>query len=100
MASHIKCPECGVFNTNKEFCTNCGALLSSEKRRELAFQKAEKERQQRRQLEKKNDPSFYDRYKDHRFWIVRVFAKITRSIWLVFMAIGVFIAWIITAIAA
>lgn len=100
MASHIKCPECGVFNTNKEFCTNCGALLSAEKRRELSFRKQEKQRQQRRQLEKENDPSFYHRYKDHRFWMVRILARVTRSIWFVFMAIGILIAWIIMAIAA
>ncbi len=100
MASHIKCPECGVFNTNKEFCTNCGALLSSRKRRELAFEKEEKERRQKRQLEKEKNPSFYEKYKDHRYWVVRAFATVTHSIWLGFVAIGVFIAWIITAIAA
>ena len=31
----IKCPNCGVFNTNKEYCENCGELISHQKKREI-----------------------------------------------------------------
>jgi len=100
MASYVKCPECGVFNTNREFCKNCGAILSSERRRELAFEKEERERQERRRLEQQENPSFYEKHKDHRYWVVRAFATVTHSIALAFIAIGTFIAWLVTAIAA
>jgi len=100
MASHVKCPNCGVYNTNEEYCTQCNTLLSYKKRRELAFAQDKKDRLERERLQNEASPSFYDKYKDHKFLIVRIFVKITHSIWLGFMAIGVFIAWLITAIAA
>ncbi|QXP80381.1 MULTISPECIES: hypothetical protein [Winogradskyella] len=100
MASHVKCPNCGVYNTNEEYCTQCNTLLSYKKRRELTFAQDKKDRLERERLQNEASPSFYEKYKDHKFLIVRVFVKITHSIWLGFMAIGVFIAWLITAIAA
>ena len=100
MASHVKCPNCGVYNTNEEYCTQCNTLLSYKKRRELAFAQEKKDGLERERLQNEASPSFYEKYKDHKFLIVRVFVKITHSIWLGFMAIGVFIAWLITAIAA
>jgi len=100
MASQIKCPNCGVYNTNQDYCTNCGTLLSYQKRRELAFAQDEKDRKERARIQKEESPSFYEKNKDHRFLVVRVFAKVIHSIWMAFMAIGMFIAWLITAIAA
>ena len=100
MASHVKCPNCGVYNTNEEYCTQCNTLLSYKKRRELAFAQDKKDRLERERLQNEASPSFYEKYKDHKFLIVRIIAKIIHSIWLAFMAIGVFIAWLITAIAA
>ncbi|WP_179351111.1 hypothetical protein [Winogradskyella vidalii] len=100
MASHIKCPNCGLYNTNKEYCTNCNTLLSYKKRRELANKKAEKERRERERIQKEASPSFYNKYKDHRYLIVRVFVRVFHSIWMGFIAIGMFIAWVFSAIAA
>ncbi|MEH1006399.1 MULTISPECIES: hypothetical protein [unclassified Winogradskyella] len=100
MVRHIKCPNCGIYNTNADYCTNCNTLLSYKKRRELAFAQEEKERRERERIQKEASPSFFKKHKDHRFLIVRIFVKITHSIWMAFMAIGMFIAWLITAIAA
>lgn len=100
MASHIKCPNCGLYNTNEEYCTNCNTLLSYKKRRELAYEKSEKERRERERIQKEESPSFYEKHKDHRFLIVRVFVKVMHSIWMGFIAVGMFIAWVISAIAA
>ncbi len=100
MASIIKCPNCGIYNKNVEYCTNCDTLLSYKKRREIAFAQEKKERLERERIEDEARPSFYEKYKDHRFLIVRVFVKMIHSIWLGFMAVGMFIAWLITAIAA
>ena len=100
MSSHIKCPNCGVFNTNRDYCKNCNTPLSYEERRAISHKKETKERNIRERIEKEQSPSFYEKYKDHRFLIVRVVVKIVHSIWMAFVAIGMFIAWRVTAIAA
>lgn len=100
MASHIKCPNCGIYNTNADYCKSCNTVLSYQKKRELEFAQEEKERRERDQIQKAESPSFYKKNKNHRFLIVRVFVKIIHSIWVVFMAIGMFIAWLISAIVA
>ena len=96
----IKCPSCGIYNKNAEHCINCGAILSYKKRREKARKKTEDERKKRALDEQKNNPSLFEKYENHRFLLVRVCVKVLRSIWLVFLAIGTFIAWLFTAIAA
>ncbi|WP_178990994.1 hypothetical protein [Winogradskyella schleiferi] len=100
MANHIKCPNCGIYNVNKDYCIQCNTLLSYEKRRDIEFAKAEKERRKRERIQKETSPSFYDKYKDHHLLGVRILAKAFRSFWIGFIAIGVLIAWIIAAIAA
>jgi ribosomal protein L37E len=100
MARHIKCPKCGEFNTNREHCDYCGTLLFYEKRRALAFEKSEKQRLKKERLQAETNPSFFETYENHRFLLVRVLTKVLHSIWLAFLAIGGFIAWLITAIAA
>jgi len=99
MVSEIKCPNCGIYNTNKDYCTNCNTLLSSKIRRELQFAKEAKARAEKQRIEDENSTSIIEQYTSHRFLIIRVFAKIIRSIWLGFVAIGVFIAWLVTAVA-
>lgn len=100
MASHIKCPNCGIYNTNVDYCTNCNTPLSSQKRHEQKLAKEEAERREQQRIKKEASPSFYERNKDHRFLIVRIFVKIVHSIWMGFVAIGMFIAWLFSAIVA
>jgi len=100
MARHVKCIDCGTFNTNKDYCTKCGAVLSYKKRREIAYKKAQKKRKTKALLDEKNNPSFFDKYRNHNYAIVRIVVTVLHSIWLGFIAIGAFIAWLFTAIAA
>ena len=100
MARYIKCIDCGIFNKNRVYCTNCGAILSYKKRRKIAYEKAEKARIERELEEEKNNPSFFEKYRNHKYAIVRIPVMILYSIWLGFIAIVTFIAWLITAIAA
>ncbi|HLV15065.1 MAG TPA: hypothetical protein VKY41_07790 [Xanthomarina sp.] len=95
----IKCPNCGVYNTDKDYCEECQTVLSYKIRRELAYKEQEKERLKELANQEKN-PSFFEKYSNHRFFIIRFLTKIIRSIWLGFMAIGMFIAWLISAIVA
>ncbi|TDU39760.1 hypothetical protein BXY82_1790 [Gelidibacter sediminis] len=41
------------------------------------------------------DRSFGERWKTHRFWLVRVSYHVLFSVWAIVMAIGGIIAWII-----
>ncbi|WP_066223298.1 hypothetical protein [Formosa haliotis] len=96
----IKCPNCGLFNTNADHCSNCGTLLSYKKRRELAFKQDEKNRRLRREQEKKSTPSFIESGEANKFLVIRVFTKVLKSIGVVVMAIGAFFAWLFTFLAA
>lgn len=100
MVSQIKCPNCGIYNTNVDYCNNCNTLLSPKLRRELQFTAQEKARKEKKRLKEKNALSFIEKYSEHRYLIVRLLAKSIRSIWLAFISVGVFIAWLVSVIAA
>ena len=95
----IKCPNCGVYNKDRDYCKECQTVLSYKIRRELVLKK-EKEERLKREASKEKEPVFFEKYISHRYFLVRFIAKIIRSIWIVFMAIGMFIAWLISAIVA
>lgn len=40
--------------------------------------------------------SFTDRWKYNRFWLIRASYHVLRTIWIIVMAIGAFIAWLIS----
>ncbi len=95
----IKCPNCGVYNTDRDYCEKCQTLLSYKIRRELAIKKEKEERLKQASLKEK-ESYFFEEYLNHRFLLVRIIANIFRSIWLVFVAIGMFFAWFMTTIVA
>lgn len=98
---HIRCSKCGVFNVNNDHCEACGSLLSVVKQREIVRAKRDKEAL-KAELEKK--PSSFELYiqkmRNHRFWIVRIFFEIIYKTWVIAMAIGGFIAWLVAMIVA
>lgn len=98
---HVRCSKCGVFNVNSDHCEACGNLLSVVKQREIV--RAERDEQiLKAELEKK--PSRFELYvqkmRNHRFWIVRVFFELIYTTWVIAMAIGAFIAWLVAMIVA
>lgn len=95
----IKCPNCGIYNTDRDYCEECQTVLSYKIRRALALKKQEDERLKDLSTKEKKISAF-ENYSNHRFFLVRIITIIIRSIWLVFMAIGMFIAWLISAIVA
>jgi len=98
---HIRCSECGTFNTNKIHCDNCGALLSVIKQRELVRQQRVKE-VRKREAEKGPSPMELriKKMQNHRFWLVRAVFEVVYIGWVIAMAVGGFIAWVIAAIVA
>ncbi|MDW5290854.1 hypothetical protein [Formosa sp. PL04] len=96
----IKCPNCGLFNTNADHCSNCGTLLSYKKRRELAHEEQEKKRKEREETKKKSSPSWIESGENSNYLIVRIGAKIMKSVAMIVIAIGAFFAWLFTFLAA
>ncbi|MGB1043081.1 MAG: hypothetical protein ACPGU6_06785 [Tenacibaculum sp.] len=96
---NIKCPNCGVFNTNKEYCENCNTLISHEKKRDLK-EEAYKQSLIKEAKEKLNNPNLAERLKKHPFFLYRVVGWILYSAFLVVSAIGALLAWFIAMVAA
>lgn len=96
----IKCPNCGTYNENVDYCTNCNTLINFKKRREIEFKKSEEKRAHNEQQDDEKSFQWIEKYKNHKFLLVRIVAYAIYSIWAAVMAIGTFIAWLFTMIAA
>ncbi|TCK67960.1 hypothetical protein DFQ05_1744 [Winogradskyella wandonensis] len=97
MAKIIKCSKCGTYNKNKDYCDNCGALISYKKKRE---QRIEEEKTIRFEKAKKKPPNFIEKLRAHQNLAYRILGWILYSGFAVVSAIGAFIAWLVFAIAA
>lgn len=96
---NIKCPNCGIFNTNKEYCTNCNTLISNEKKRELKVEELKKE-QIEKAIYRLENPNLAERLKKHPFFLYKIVGWILYSAIVVVSAIGAFLAWFLTMVAA
>ena len=96
---NIKCPNCGVFNTDKEYCENCNTLISNEKKRALREEEFKKEQIEEAIYELEN-PNLAERLKKHPFFLYKVVGWILYSAIMVVSAIGAFLAWFLTMVAA
>ncbi|MBE7628874.1 hypothetical protein [Tenacibaculum piscium] len=96
---NIKCPNCGVFNTNKEYCENCNTLISYQKKRALKEEEfvANQVKEAKKALE---NPNLATRLKKHPFFLYRVAGWILYAAFLVVSLIGAGLAWAIAMLAA
>lgn len=99
ITKNVKCPECGVFNKNRDYCKNCNALISFEKKQEIKIAKYKEEEIKKAKHEIEN-PNLAERLKKHQFWLYRVVGWILYSVYLLISAIGALIAWCIAMVAA
>lgn len=89
-----KCSNCGLWNTDVDYCTNCNTVLNLKL-------KAQQERIEKIKTEPKPKPDqldkIYDWFQYHPFLLVRVIFNIFRSVWVALMAVLTFfiysIAW-------
>ena len=95
----IKCPNCGVFNTNKEYCENCNALISHQKKREIK-EAAVKQAQVDEAIHKLENPNLAERLKKHPFFLYKIIGWVLYSAIMTVSAIGAGLAWFITMVAA
>lgn len=87
-----KCNHCNTWNSDLDFCTNCNSPISIKAIEKIEFK--EKKFLADTQPKDKFDIIF-SKLKHHRFFPVRWFYHILNSIFMLFMAIGGFIAYII-----
>lgn len=99
--SKIKCSNCGTFNTNKDYCENCGELINPKLKREISNQKRlEQQEEDERNRVKGKFELFIERNRNHKNIFIRLFFQLLYGIWFIVMAIGAFIAWLFAAVAA
>ncbi|WNW01945.1 hypothetical protein RRF68_00600 [Tenacibaculum sp. HL-MS23] len=96
---NIKCPKCGLFNTNKEYCENCNTLISHEKKRALK-EEAYKQVEIEKVKHKIANPNLAERLKKHPFFLYKVVGWILYSAFLLVSLIGGALAWFIAMVAA
>jgi len=95
----IKCSNCGVFNTNKDYCTNCNALISHQKKREIKIEKV-KQAQIKKAVYQIENPNLAERLKKHPNLFYRIIGWLLYSAIMVVSIIGAGLAWFITMVAA
>lgn len=91
MAVERKCLNCGTWNTDNDYCTNCNNAVSPiiiEEKRE-----AKREEIRNNRVPSKLD-LFIDKWQNSRFWILRVLYKILYTIGVIFFSIAGFFAWL------
>jgi hypothetical protein len=98
---YIKCPDCGIINTQDGICTECGAILNVVLRRQ---QEDEKKRLQRMPANPINEISSGNKFirwgERHPSSAVRLIFSVLNAIWLFCaMVVGALIATVI-AVAA
>ncbi len=95
----IKCTNCGVFNTNKEYCENCNALISHQKKEKLKEAKL-KQAQIDKAVYELEHPNLAERLKKHPFLLYKIIGWLLYSAIMVVSAIGAAVAWFLTMVAA
>ncbi len=90
MAIERKCPNCETWNSDNDYCTKCGTMISPIK--------IEEERERVREEIRQNAPLsktdiFINNWKNSRFFLVRWLYKIVYTISVIFIGIASFFAW-------
>lgn len=95
----IKCPTCGIFNTNRDYCENCNTLISNDKKIELKIA-AVKQEQIDEAIHHIENPGVAERLKKHPNVLYRTVGWILYSVITIVSIIGTGLAWVIAMVAA
>lgn len=95
----IKCPECGTFNKNLDYCQFCNTLISHQKKRALKEINV-KQIEVEKAIQKMENPNLAERLKKHPNLFYKTIGWIIYSVITVVSIIGGALAWFITMVAA
>ena len=91
MPTERLCPSCKTWNLDQDFCTKCKTLLSPE----IIEVKREEEREHRRLTTPPSSMDiFLDKWKNNRFWVLRILYKIVYTVFVIFVGIASFFAYL------
>ncbi len=93
MAVQRKCPNCGTWNGDEDYCVSCNTLLSPV----IIEEKREEEREKRRYRPPTKFDLFIERWKNSKYWAMRILYKILYTIGMIFAGIAAFFAWLAAA---
>ena len=97
--SHIKCSNCGEFNTNREYCKACNVLISHKKKEEARVKKV-REKEISNAISQIEKQSFADKMRNHPFFLLKIFGWVLHSVWIIINIIGGIVAWFVAMVAA
>ena len=95
----IKCPNCGTFNKNLDYCKNCDVLISHQRKIENK-EKAVKQKQIDEAVYEIENPNLAERLKKHPNIFFKAIGWILYSVFMDVSAIGAGLAWFIAMVAA
>ncbi|WP_378174885.1 hypothetical protein [Aquimarina sp. SS2-1] len=96
-----KCPNCGTLNLNQDYCKECGTLINTSLRRTQERAQRLAKKQNAAKAKKPNKITlFFENAKEHENVVIRYTAQFFYSIWIVVLAIGSFLAFVIGYVAA
>lgn len=90
MATERKCPKCQIWNKDEDYCVNCGEVLSPV----IIEEKREEQREKQRYRPPTKFDKFIEKWRNSRFWFLRVLYRVFYTIGVIFFAIASFFAWI------
>lgn len=98
-STYIKCANCGVFNTNKDYCENCGELISYKKKQEIRAKEI-KDKEVAEAIKEIENPNLPKRLMKNPNFLVKILGWLLHSVWLVVSAIAAGLAWFVAMVAA
>ena len=99
MTKIIRCPNCGTMNINRDYCSNCGTLISNDIKREIK-EKEVKQKEIDEVIHELENPNLAERLKRSPNVFYRIIGWILYSVFTVVSAIGAAIAWVVAMAAA
>lgn len=98
---HIKCYKCGEFNSNAQRCVYCEAILDITQRRLIEREKKHQEIVAQQKLIAPTKVELWiSSALHHPNIIIRFTARFIKNVYMVVMAIGMFIAWLVSMLLA
>ncbi len=88
----IKCRKCNSWNNGGDYCKNCNAVISMREQERLET-KAKQDAEDAKPDDKLD--IIIKKYRHHKYFIVRAIFYVFYSIYLIFAAIGAFLAWLL-----
>ena len=87
-----KCPNCGTWNKDEDFCINCQTAISPKE-----IDKIETEIKRLEEINRPKDKFdiLAEDLKNHKYFVGRLIYKIGRLVGLFFGVLGGFLAWVI-----